>query len=224
MYTASPALEFEVVPVTPFFQNCTLLRCTATGKGAIVDPGGDVDNILFAVERAGLEVERVLLTHGHVDHIGGAGELVRRLGLPAEGPQVEDRFLVDTVGEKAAEYGLEASVPFEVSRWLEGGDTVSVGELELEVLHCPGHTPGHVAFYHRPSHFALVGDVLFRGSIGRTDFPGGDYDTLIHSIHQVLLPLGDEVTFLSGHGPTSTFAEERLTDPFITDPDRYRPI
>lgn len=224
MYTASPALEFEVVPVTPFFQNCTLLRCTATGKSAVIDPGGDVDNILFVAEREKLEVERVLLTHGHVDHIGGTGELVQRLGVPVEGPHEADRFLLDVAGEKAREYGLEASLPFEVTRWLAAGDTVSVGELELEVLHCPGHTPGHVVFFHRPSHFVVVGDVIFRGSIGRTDFPRGDYDTLISSIRDVLLPLGDEVTFLPGHGPTSTFAEERRSNPFVTDPERYRPF
>ena len=222
MQTVSPTLEIEVVPVTGFFQNCSLLRCTTTGKAAVVDPGGDVDHILFAFERAGLDVERILLTHGHVDHIAGTGELAQRLGVPIEGPHREDQFLLDVLEEKAAEYGLEPPVPFLPARWLDAGDEVTVGELTLEVLHCPGHTPGHVVFFHRPSRFAIVGDVLFRGSIGRTDFPRGDFDTLIRSIRGTLLPLGDDVTFLSGHGPTSTFGEERRSNPFVTSPEKFR--
>ncbi|MEW6071323.1 MAG: MBL fold metallo-hydrolase [Planctomycetota bacterium] len=217
MHTASPALRFDVVPVTPFFQNCTLLCCTASGKAAVIDPGGDVDLVMHAIERARLAVERILLTHGHVDHVGGTGELVRRLGVPVEGPHREDRFLLEDLPGKAAMFGLEEPLSFLPDRWLAGGDEVRVGELVLEVLHCPGHTPGHVVFFHRPSRFAQVGDVLFRGSIGRTDFPRGDHRALLRSIRDTLLPLGDDVTFVPGHGPLSTLGAERRSNPFLVE-------
>ncbi len=222
MQSVSPQLDVGVVTVTHFFQNCSLLRCAETHKGAVVDPGGDVDHIVFAIEQAEVEVEKILLTHGHVDHVAGAGELARRLEVPIEGPHREDLFLFEVLAQKSAEYGLEVPEPFMPNRWLEHGDEVTVGELAFEVLLCPGHTPGHVVFFHRPSKFVVVGDVIFRGSIGRTDFPRSEYDALIRSIRETLLPLGDDVTFLPGHGPTSTLGEERRSNPFVTDPDRYR--
>lgn len=215
-------MKIVVIPVTPFVQNCTLLRCEKTGKGAVVDPGGDVEKIVQVIEREGTEVEQVLLTHGHVDHAAGATELARRLEIPIVGPQAEDRFWLDDLPERARAYGLPPAEVASPERWLEGGDRVVFGDVELEVLHCPGHTPGHVVFFHRTDRIAIVGDVLFDGSIGRTDFPRGDYDTLIRSIKEQLLPLGDDVTFLSGHGPSSTFGRERQENPFLLDPDRFR--
>jgi hydroxyacylglutathione hydrolase len=216
-------MRCTVVPVTPFVQNCSVLRCEATGRGAVVDPGGDLERVLAVVRRESVDVERILQTHAHVDHAGGTAELARRLGVPIEGPHEGDRFWIDLLPEQGRMYGLEPAEPFEPARWLAGGDRVGFGEVELEVLHCPGHTPGHVVFFDRPDRFAIVGDVLFQGSIGRTDFPRGDYDTLIRSIREELLPLGDDVTFLPGHGPTSTFGHERRTNPFLLDPARYRP-
>jgi glyoxylase-like metal-dependent hydrolase (beta-lactamase superfamily II) len=215
-------MEIAVVPVTPFEQNCTVLRCPATGRGAVVDPGGDLERIQAAVEQQDVELEKILLTHAHIDHAGATAELARRAGLPIEGPHEDDRFWIESLPEQGRMFGLGASEAFEPTRWLEGGDTVRFGEVELEVLHCPGHTPGHVVFFHRPTRQALVGDVLFAGSIGRTDFPRGDYDTLIRSIKERLLPLGDEVTFVPGHGPNSTLGRERTTNPFLLDPDAFR--
>jgi glyoxylase-like metal-dependent hydrolase (beta-lactamase superfamily II) len=223
MQALSDSLELEVVPVTPFLQNASIVRCRATGKGALVDPGGDPERLLAAVEECGVELEKILLTHGHVDHAGATAELARSLALPIEGPQREERFWLDMLPQQAALFGLGRAQTFEPDRWLEGGDHATVGALSFEVRHCPGHTPGHVIFFHRPSRFALVGDVLFQGSIGRTDFPRGDYDTLIRSLFEQLLPLGDDVTFLPGHGPMSTFGHERATNPFLVDPGRYRP-
>jgi glyoxylase-like metal-dependent hydrolase (beta-lactamase superfamily II) len=213
-------MEVTVVPVTPFQQNCSVLRCTATGRGAVVDPGGDLDRVLAAAE--GVELESILLTHAHVDHAGGTAELARRLSLPIVGPHRGDLFWIEGLEEQGRMFGLTPAEPFEPDRWLEDGDTVSVGALELDVRHCPGHTPGHVVFHHPASRRVLVGDVLFAGSIGRTDFPGGDYDTLIASIRERLLPLGDEVRFVPGHGPGSTLGEERRTNPFLVDPERFR--
>ena len=210
-------MKFAIVPVTPFQQNCTLLWCERTGKGAVVDPGGDVPRILAAVEKHGVEVEKVLLTHGHIDHAGGTAELVRRLGVPVEGPQAEERFWIDALPQQSVMFGLPHAEAFVPDRWLDDGDRVSVGEAELEVLHCPGHTPGHVVFFDRTARLAVVGDVLFAGSIGRTDFPRGDFATLVASIRQRLWPLGDDVRFIPGHGPMSTFGEERRSNPFVGD-------
>lgn len=215
-------MDVVIVPVTPFQQNCTLLRCTATGKAAVCDPGGEVDRLVREIEAREMDVETVILTHGHVDHASGAAELAERLDVPIVGPQEEDRFWLEALPDQARAYGFgEVRVP-EVDRWLEGGDTVRFGEVELEVKYCPGHTPGHVVFFHRPGGLALVGDVIFQGSIGRTDFPRGDFDTLIRSIREQLLPLGDDVQFVCGHGPNSTFGHERRTNPFLVDPDRFR--
>lgn len=212
-----PAVRIVVNPVTPFEQNSALVWDPATGKGAVVDPGGDLDSILAAATKHGVTIEKLLITHAHIDHAGGAAELARRLGVPIEGPHEADRFWIDQLAEQGRAYGIPSSGAFEPARWLVDGDTVRVGDLEFEVLHCPGHTPGHVVFFHRPSRFAFVGDVLFRGSIGRTDFPRGDHAALLRSIREHLFPLGDDVQFLPGHGPVSTFGDERHDNPFVSD-------
>ena len=204
-----------IIPVTPFQQNCTLLWCAKTNSAAIVDPGGDVEAILEAVRDQGVVPEKILLTHGHIDHVGGVAELVDRLGLPVEGPHREDAFLIDGLAQQATMFGLGAVRSFTPDRWLVEGDRVTVGELGFDVLHCPGHTPGHVVFVQPERRIALVGDVLFRGSVGRTDFPRGDHGALIRSIKQKLLPLGDDIAFIPGHGPASTFGAERAANPFI---------
>lgn len=210
-------MKVVVVPVTPFEQNCSILICESSGKAAIVDPGGDLERILAAVEEAGVEVEKILVTHGHVDHVGVTAELARRLNLPIEGPQREDKFWIDELPEQARQFGFGQSEAFEPDRWLEDGDSVRVGDETLQVIHAPGHTPGHVVFYHAQDRLAIVGDVLFQGSIGRTDFPRGNFQDLMHSIREKLFPLGDDVEFLPGHGPASTFGEERRHNPFVGD-------
>jgi hydroxyacylglutathione hydrolase len=208
-------MKHAIVPVTPFQQNCTVLLCEQTNRAAIVDPGGDIDLILAALDRTGGEVERILLTHGHLDHAGAAGELAHRFGIPIEGPHRADTYWLEGMARQAEMFGIPALSPVVPDRWLEEGDTVQVGAAELAVLHCPGHTPGHVVFHHARQALALVGDVLFHGSIGRTDFPGGDYDTLIRSIRDKLLPLPDDTVFIPGHGPMSTIGVERRTNPFL---------
>jgi glyoxylase-like metal-dependent hydrolase (beta-lactamase superfamily II) len=210
-------LQYQIVPVTPLEQNCTLLYCAETMRAAVVDPGGDVPRILAAVEKYGLAVERILVTHGHVDHAGGVAELAERLSVPVEGPHQEDRFWIDGMRQQAQMFGLPDARPYVPDRWLTQGDTVRFGRVEMRVLQCPGHTPGHVVFFDEAGRLAVVGDVLFRGSIGRTDFPKGDFAALIASIRQKLWPLGDDVAFISGHGPMSTFGEERLSNPFCGD-------
>ena len=211
------SLKYKIVPVTPFEQNCTLLWCTETHKAAVVDPGGDLDRILAAAEDEGVILEKILLTHAHIDHAGGTAELAKSAGLSIEGPHKDDNFWIQGLAMQAQMFGFPAPEVFTPNRWLEDGDTVTVGNETLEVLHTPGHTPGHVVFFHRGSKLAQVGDVLFNGSIGRTDFPKGDYNTLIHSIREKLFPLGDDVSFICGHGPMSTFGQERATNPFVSD-------
>lgn len=206
-----------VTPVTPFQQNCSLIWCEATRRAAIVDPGGDTERVLAAAARENLTIEKLLVTHAHIDHAGATGRLARELGVPIEGPQREDQFWIELLPQQGAKYGFPPAEAFVPDRWLEHGDTVSLGEVTLEVIHCPGHTPGHVVFFDRESRIALVGDVLFQGSIGRTDFPRGDHATLIASIRERLWPLGDDVEFLPGHGPMSTFGEERRSNPFLAD-------
>lgn len=186
-------------------------------RGAVVDPGGDLDAVLARVAREGITLEKILLTHAHIDHAGATAELKRRLDLPIEGLEQGDQFWIDGLAEQGRTFGIRSEGGFTPDRWLADGDPVSVGGLTLDVRHCPGHTPGHVVFFHAPSRFAIVGDVLFKGSIGRTDFPGGDHVTLIRSIRDRLFPLGDDVRFLPGHGPLSTFGEERRANPYVSD-------
>ncbi len=216
MSETQPPLRAAIVPVTAFEQNCSLLWCTKTMRGVLVDPGGDLDRLKLAVERAGITVEKLLVTHGHMDHCGMAGVLARDLGVPIEGPHEDDRFWIESLDDPAKRYGIPGE-SFEPDRWLVHGDTVSFGEITMDVIHCPGHTPGHVVFFHAPSKLAIVGDVLFAGSIGRTDFPRGNHQDLIDSITQRLWPLGGDVRFICGHGPMSSFGQERLTNPFVSD-------
>ena len=210
-------MRFTIVPVTPFQQNCSIAMCEETQRAAVVDPGGDLDKIEAAIAKLGVQVEKILLTHGHIDHCGGAAALSQRLAVPIEGPQRQDLFWISQLGTQSQRFGFDHVQVFEPDRWLEDGDRVSVGASQLEVLYCPGHTPGHVVFFSRPDAIALVGDVLFQGSIGRTDFPRGDHATLIRSISTQLWPLGDDVSFVPGHGPASTFGHERRTNPFVGD-------
>jgi len=209
-------LKAVIIPVTPLQQNCTLLWCTKTNKAALSDPGGDLSRLKAAVDQHGVELEKIIITHGHLDHCGQAGMLAEELGLPIEGPHEDDRFWIDQLDGDGARYGMVAK-SFEPDRWLKDGDKVTVGELVLDVIHCPGHTPGHVIFFHEPSRLAVVGDVLFQGSIGRTDFPRGNHQDLIDAITQKLWPLGNDVTFIPGHGPTSQFGYERKTNAFVAD-------
>jgi hydroxyacylglutathione hydrolase len=213
---SEPSLKAAIVPVTPLQQNCTLLWCTATMRGAFVDPGGDLPQLQAAAEAAGVTIEKILLTHGHIDHCGSAGVLAEELGVPIEGPHEADRYWIDRLAEDGARYGIVGR-PFEPSRWLGDGDQVTVGELTFDVRHCPGHTPGHVVFHHPESKLAMVGDVLFKGSVGRWDFPHGDQQQLIQSITKRLWPMGGETAFVPGHGPMSTFAYERATNPYVGD-------
>jgi glyoxylase-like metal-dependent hydrolase (beta-lactamase superfamily II) len=210
-------MRVTLLPVTPFQQNCSLLVCEKTQRAALVDPGGEIDRLLAQVAKSGATLEKILLTHGHIDHCGGTAELVDRLGLPVEGPQREDAFWIDQLPSQGRMFGFPPLRAFTPDRWLEDGDSVRVGEIEMSVHHCPGHTPGHVVFFAAPDRIAFVGDVLFAGSIGRTDFPRGDHDTLIASIRTKLFPLGNDVTFVPGHGPVSTFGEERRSNPFVAD-------
>lgn len=215
---ASPerGLKAAIIPVTGFQQNCTLLWDPETLKGAVVDPGGDLDQIQAAIAQVGMQPEKILLTHGHIDHAGGAAELRERLGgIPIEGPHVNERPLLDNLEKQGEAYGVPARA-VTPDRWLDEGETVSVAGHTFEVLHCPGHSPGSVVFVNRPHRLILMGDVLFRGSIGRTDFPYGDHAALINAITTKLLPLGDEFAFICGHGPTSTIGEERRSNPFLT--------
>ncbi len=210
-------MKYKIVPVTPFQQNCSVIWCEQTGAAAVVDPGGDLELILAAIEKAGVTVEKILLTHGHLDHAGAAADLAGRLGVPIVGPHQDDKVWIDAMPQQSAMFGVSSLPAFAPDQWLNDGDSVSVGDITLEVRHCPGHTPGHIIFFDPASRTALVGDVLFAGSIGRTDFPMGDYDTLIRSIRGQLWPLGSDVTFIPGHGPLSTFGRERQANPFVAD-------
>ena len=206
-----------IIPVTAYQQNCSILWCEKTMKGAVVDPGGEIDRILEAARSKGIELERILVTHGHMDHCGGVAAIRERLGVPVEGPHEDDRFWIDRLVEDSAQYGLEQTSAFEPDRWLFDGDTVGFGNVTLQVIHCPGHTPGHVVFYDAAEKIAVVGDVLFAGSIGRTDFPRGNHQDLIDSIRGKLWPLGSDVGFIPGHGPASSFGRERQSNPFVSD-------
>lgn len=212
----TPPLKAVLVPVTPLQQNCTLLWCTATNKAAFVDPGGDLPKLKAAAAQQGVTIEKILITHGHIDHCGEAGALAKELGVPIEGPHEADRFWISRLDEDGRSYGVNGK-PFEPDRWLVNGDSVTVGDLVLDVYHCPGHTPGHVVFHHAPSKLAIVGDVLFQGSIGRTDFPMGNHQDLLDAITGRLWPLGGDTAFVPGHGAMSTFAHERRSNPFVAD-------
>ena len=212
-----PAIRALIAPVTPLQQNCTIVWCVKTKKAAIIDPGGEVDRLMAALKEHGLTLEKIWITHGHLDHAGGTAALKALTGVPIEGPHADDAFWIDQIEESGAEYGMTDARGFTPDRWLQDGDTVTMGETEFEVYHCPGHTPGHVVFFHRESKFAQVGDVLFQGSIGRTGFPRGNYQQLIDAITGRLWPLGEDVRFVPGHGPMSTFGHERKTNPFVAD-------
>jgi glyoxylase-like metal-dependent hydrolase (beta-lactamase superfamily II) len=210
-----PKAHAAIIPVTPFQQNCTLLWCDTTMRAALIDPGGDLDMIRGAIQEAGVTVEKILLTHGHIDHAGGAAEMKEDLRVPIEGPHRADLFLLEHLEETGLAYGIDGARNVTPDRWLEEGDKVTVGELSFDVLHCPGHSPGSVALVNAAQRFAIVGDVLFQGSVGRTDLPGGDHETLIRSIKDKLLPLGDDLAFICGHGPASNIGRERETNPFL---------
>jgi glyoxylase-like metal-dependent hydrolase (beta-lactamase superfamily II) len=209
------AFHDHTLPVTPFAQNCSLVWCDETNEAALIDPGGDLPVLLAAVKARGLTLTQILLTHAHIDHAGGTGQLARELGLPIIGPQEGDQFWIDGLPQQSKMFGFPPAEPFTPTRWLHDGDTVNVGRVTLQVRHCPGHTPGHVVFFEPVSKRAFVGDVLFAGSIGRTDFPQGDHATLIRSITQRLWPMGDDVVFVPGHGPESSFGEERAHNPYV---------
>jgi glyoxylase-like metal-dependent hydrolase (beta-lactamase superfamily II) len=207
--------KYLTVPVTPFEQNCSIVWCDVTLSAAVIDPGGDLPRLLDAVKQLGVKLEQIWLTHAHIDHAGGTAELARLLNLPIIGPHTGDQFWIDGLPLQSQRFGFPPSDTFTPTRWLHDGDTVQIGHCILRVRHCPGHTPGHVVFYSEEAHRAFVGDVLFAGSIGRTDFPQGNHDHLIASITQRLWPLGDDTVFIPGHGPESTFGRERQTNPYV---------
>jgi len=213
----TPPIQVVVVPVTPFQQNCSVIWDPKTLRGVVVDPGGDIETILQAVETHNVTIDKILLTHGHIDHIGGAAELAEKLSVPVIGPHEDDKPLITRVADQARQFGLPDARPVDPDQWLVEGDTVEAAGRTFEVLHCPGHAPGHVVFFDRELRFALSGDVLFAGSIGRTDLPGGDHATLLKSIAHKMLPLGDDVTFLPGHGPASSIGHERQSNPFLQE-------
>ena len=211
------SLQVEVVTVTAFQQNCSVIWCSETLIGAVIDPGGDVGEILKAINKQNIKVEQILLTHGHLDHAGGAAKLARELNIPVIGPQKEDDFWLQGIEKQSQTYGLPGGENCTPDQWLNDGDVIKVGNEILSVLHCPGHTPGHIVFHNKESELAFVGDVLFKGSIGRTDFPRGNHTELLTSITSKLWPLGGQTRFVSGHGEISDFASERATNPFVGD-------
>ncbi|MBR2119570.1 MAG: MBL fold metallo-hydrolase [Afipia sp.] len=204
-----------IVPVSPFQQNCTLLWNEATKHGVVIDPGGDVPDILAGIKQAGITVDEIWITHGHIDHVGGAAELRDELKVPIIGPHIADKYLLDNVVASGANFGMTGVRNFAPDRWLNEGDQLKIGDLVFDIYHAPGHSPGSVVFFNKDMRFAIVGDVLFNGSVGRTDLPGGDHATLIRSINDKLLPLGDDIGFICGHGPGSNFGHERATNPFL---------
>ena len=210
-------MKITLIPVTAYQQNCSLVVCEQTQQAALVDAGGEPDRLLAAVANCGAKLAKLLVTHGHVDHCGAVAEIAARTGVPVEGPHAEDAFWIDQLGGRGPVFGVPGARSFVPDRWLQDGDTVTVGAIAFEVRHCPGHTPGHVAFIQPERRIAFVGDVLFQGSIGRTDFPRGDFATLIDSITRKLWPYGDDIRFVPGHGPISTFGDERRDNPYVGD-------
>lgn len=210
-------LQFIILPVTPFQQNCTLFWCDETMEAAVVDPGGNIDIILAKVSELKLNLTKIWLTHGHLDHVGGTNELLKIKDLLVEGPHKEDKFWLDILPQQTQQFGFGNCGVITPNRWLEQGDVVTIGHVNFDVYFCPGHTPGHVIFHNKEAKLVQVGDVLFKGSIGRTDFPKGNHEQLIHSIKTTLFPLGDDVQFISGHGPMSTLGHERNTNPYVRD-------
>ncbi|MEX5412648.1 MBL fold metallo-hydrolase [Atlantibacter hermannii] len=210
-------MNYQIIPVTAFSQNCSLIWCEETRLAAIVDPGGDAPRIQQAVAAQGVTIQSVLLTHGHLDHVGAAAELAAHYGVPIIGPEKEDEFWLQGLPAQSQMFGLEECQPLTPDRWLHEGDSVTVGKVALQVLHCPGHTPGHIVFFDERARLLISGDVIFKGGVGRSDFPRGNHATLIDSIKSKLLPLGDDVTFIPGHGPLSTLGNERLHNPFLQD-------
>ncbi|MCB1379881.1 MAG: MBL fold metallo-hydrolase [Alphaproteobacteria bacterium] len=210
-------LQAFIIPVTPFQQNCSLVFDQETKRGAIVDPGGDIPHILEAIAKSGVTIEKILITHGHIDHAGGAAELRDALKVPVEGPHAEDLFLLESLPESGAQYGMPGARVLTPDRWLKEGDTVTVGGLSFAIHEAPGHSPGSVIYFNDGNRFILMGDVLFQGSVGRTDLPRGSHETLIRSIRDKILPLGDDIVFLPGHGAPSTIGQERQTNPFLQE-------
>jgi hydroxyacylglutathione hydrolase len=215
-------LNYRILPVTPYQQNCTLFWCDHTAQAAIVDPGGDLERLVDLIEKSGVTLAKILLTHGHLDHVGAAGSLAELLSVPILGPHKDDEFLLRALPSQCATFGMPRIEAFSPQQWLEQGERIALGDSQFEVLHCPGHTPGHVIYYSGPDRLAQVGDVLFQGSIGRTDFPRGNHQDLIASIRNNLFPLGDDLRFIPGHGPMSTIGDERRSNPFVGDPFMYR--
>ncbi|MEW6678289.1 MAG: MBL fold metallo-hydrolase [Pseudomonadota bacterium] len=210
-------LQFRILPVTPFQQNCSLVWCADTAEAVVIDPGGEVERLLAEIQRQGVRVRSILLTHGHLDHVGAAPALASLLDAPILGPHLEDAFLLDSLADQATMFGFPPATAFRPGKWLEQGENIRFGNHHLDVLHCPGHTPGHLVFVETDARLAFVGDVLFRGSIGRTDFPRGNHGDLIRSIRETLFPLGDDMAFVPGHGPMGNFGQERLDNPYVGD-------
>lgn len=210
-------MNYHIIPVTAFAQNCSLIWCEETQQAAVVDPGGEAQKIIQEVTAKGVTVSQILLTHGHLDHVGAAAELATHYGVPIVGPQKADDFWLQGLPAQSRMFGLDECLPLTPDRWLEEGETLSVGNAILQVLHCPGHTPGHIVFFDDNANLLISGDVIFKGGVGRSDFPQGDHAALIDSIKRKLLPLGDDVTFIPGHGPLSTLGYERLHNPFLQD-------
>ena len=208
-------MKATIIPVTAFAQNCSLIWCEDTMKGCLVDPGGDVDALMEAVKKEGVTLEKILCTHGHLDHVGAVAEIAKKNDLPIEGPHKDDGFWIDDLVQQTAQFGFPPTETFTPTRWLNDGDEVTFGNVTLQVFHCPGHTPGHVVFFDTETRVAIVGDVLFQGSIGRTDFPKGNHADLINAIKTKLFPLGDDVVFIPGHGPLSTIGDEKRSNPFL---------